>query len=66
MCIKAVSKGGEDECKAIALLDVLDALDNRDERTIRLAKCWSDAGNSPGKVVDMLVNVRMAENKRKG
>ena len=69
ICVDRVGEGGEDECKATALLGVSEALDSRDEKTIRLAKRWSDAGNSPGKVVNMLVNVRMArmaENKRKG
>ena len=66
ICEDRLGEGEEDECKAILLLDVLDDLDDRDEKTIRLAKRWSDAGNSPGKVVDMLVNIRMANSKRKG
>jgi len=66
ICDDRVAFGSEDEGKALILLQVSEALSNRDGRTIELAKRWSDAGKSPEEIVEGLVNFKMIENKRKG
>ncbi len=57
--------GDEDEGKANALLEVFEALNNRDKVTIASVRRWTEGGKTAEQVVDGLVNIQMMRIERK-